>query len=93
MAATRKRLRKAPLIPRASRRKAVTRREFDRMIDILNQRVQIVNEIRAQVEENRRDLEVQIVRFAQVQADLDLIKRELARRERPGTHGSQFRRI
>jgi hypothetical protein len=52
------------------------------MIDILNERVQIVNEIRAQVEKNTRDLEVQFVRFAQVQADLDLIKRTLAHRGR-----------
>ena len=49
------------------------------MIDLLNERGKIVNEIRQQVETNTRNIEVQFTRFAQVQADLDQIKRTLAK--------------
>jgi hypothetical protein len=74
----RRRIRKAPTIPK-SRRNGVTRAEFHRLIDLLNKRGEIINKIRQQVEQNARSLEVQFARMAQMQADLDLIKRTLAK--------------
>ena len=78
MAKAHRPIRKAPQIPK-SRRNAVTRAEFDRVIDLLTKRGEIINEIRQQVEKNTRNAEVQFTRFAQVQADLDQIKRVLAK--------------
>jgi hypothetical protein len=57
----------------------VTRAEFDRVIDLLNQRGEIINEIRQQVERNAHNIEVQFTRVAQIQAELDQIKRAWAR--------------
>lgn len=78
MAKARRRLRKAPAIPK-SRRMDVTRAEFDRLIDVLNERTGIINEIGKQVETNARNIDVQFTRIAQIQADLDQIKRMLSR--------------
>jgi dsDNA-specific endonuclease/ATPase MutS2 len=78
MAKARRPIRKAPLIPK-SRRNAVTRAEFDRVIDLLNKRGEIINEIRQQVEQNTRSVEVQLTRFAQVQQEIDELKRKNAR--------------
>ena len=72
------RIRKVRPVPK-SRRIDVTRAEFDRVIDLLNERGAIINEIREHVERNTRDLEVQFTRLAQIQADLDLLKRMLAK--------------
>jgi ABC-type transporter Mla subunit MlaD len=71
-------IRRAPKIPK-SRRNDVTRAEFDRVIDLLNQRGKIINDILQQVEKNTHNAEVEFARFAQVQADLDQIKRTLAK--------------
>jgi dsDNA-specific endonuclease/ATPase MutS2 len=71
-------IRKAPKIPK-SRRNGVTRAAFDRVIDLLNERGKIINEIRQQVETNTRNAEVQFARIAQMQADLDSLKRTLAK--------------
>jgi hypothetical protein len=57
-----------PRIPK-SRRMDVTRAEFDRVIDLLNERGQII-------EKMRRDLETQFTWIAQLQAEFDLIKRK-----------------
>lgn len=57
----------------------VTRAEFDRVIDLLNQRGVIINDIRRQVEQDGRNIEVQFTRIAQIQADLDYLKRLLAK--------------
>jgi hypothetical protein len=78
MAKRRKRIRRAPRIPK-SRRVDVTRAEFDRVIDLLNERGRIINDIRNQLEANTKTIELQFTRFAQVQADLDLIKRRLTK--------------
>src|SRR5689334_8144152 len=72
------RIRKVRPVPK-SRRIDVTRAEFARVIDLLNERGAIINEIREHVERNTRDLEVQFTRLAQIQADLDLLKRMLAK--------------
>ena len=47
----------------------VTRAEFDRVIDLLNKRGEVVDQI-------CRDLETQFTRIAQLQAEVDLIKRK-----------------
>jgi hypothetical protein len=78
VAVRRKRLRKAPVIPK-SRRMDVTRAEFDRAIDILNERGRIMNEILRQVESNAHHIAVQFTRISQIQAELDHLKRELER--------------
>lgn len=64
----------------------VTRAEFDAVIALLNERGEIINELRrelhstcrelaAQVEKNRRTLETQFTRISQIQQELDAIKR------------------
>jgi len=57
-----------PRIPKG-RRAGVSREEFDRVIDMLNQRAEVVDQM-------RRDLDVQFKRIAQLQADIDRLKRE-----------------
>jgi hypothetical protein len=60
--------RRLPRIPK-SRRMAVTRVEFDNVIDLLNKRGEVVDQI-------RRDLDVQFKRIAQLQEEVDRLKRE-----------------
>ena len=59
--------RRLPRIPKA-RRTAVTREEFDRMIDLLNRRGELVDRM-------RQDLDVQFKRIAQLQQEVDAIKK------------------
>jgi hypothetical protein len=83
---TRKRLRKATRIPK-SQRMDITRSQLDRCIEILNRRTDIINEILRQVEANTRAIDVQFTRMAQMQADIDLIRRAWTKRK-PGTRKS-----
>ena len=53
----------------------MTRAEYNRIIDILNERNEILNALRASAEELRRDRDVQFKRIAQLQAELDDVKR------------------
>jgi hypothetical protein len=46
----------------------VTRGEFNRVIDLLNERGQVVDEM-------RRELDVQFKRIAQLQAEIDGLKK------------------
>jgi hypothetical protein len=62
-----RRLRTLPRIPK-SRRMDVTRAEFNHVIDLLNERGQIVDQI-------RRELDIQFKRIAQMQFELDGIKK------------------
>jgi hypothetical protein len=50
----------------------VRRDEFNRLIDLLNQRGEVVNAI-------LRGQEIQFQRIAQIQAELDLLKRALTK--------------
>ena len=59
------RLRVSPL-----KRTDVTRAEYNRIIEILNERNEILNGL-------RHNSDVQFQRIAQIQADVDLIKRAL----------------
>ena len=61
----------------------MTRAEFDHVIDILNERGEILKEYRAALDDHgtsleqlRRDLDIQFKRIAQLQSEFDLIKRE-----------------
>ena len=65
-----RRLRRSP-----AQRVDVTRAEYNRIIDILNERNEILNALRASAEELRRDRDVQFKRIAQLQAELDDVKR------------------
>jgi hypothetical protein len=60
-------LRKARRTPKGTRR-PVSRAEFDRVIDILNERGAILNDI-------RRSLDIQFKRIAQIQVELDAMRR------------------
>jgi hypothetical protein len=59
--------RRLPRIQKA-RRFDVSRDEFNHVIDLLNQRGEIVDEM-------RRDLEIQFKRIAQLQQEVDRLKR------------------
>jgi hypothetical protein len=52
----------------------VTRGEYNRIIDILNERAVILNEFRDAISALQQDSEIQFKRTAQMQADLDQIK-------------------
>ena len=67
MATRRRRSARLPRIPK-SRRHDVTREEFDRVIDLLNQRGEIVDQM-------RRELDVQFKRMAQIQLEIDEVKK------------------
>jgi hypothetical protein len=64
-----RRLRRSP-----ERRFNVTRAEYNRVIDVLNERTVILNEFRDALDRLRRDHAIQLRRTAEIQADLDEIK-------------------
>lgn len=70
----RRRVRPVQRIPTA-RRIDVTRAEFNRVIALLNERGQILNDL-------RHNQDVQFQRLAQLQAEVDLIRRALDRLQR-----------
>ena len=63
--------RRVPRIPKA-RRAAVRREELDELVDRLNQRGDVINQV-------VRDQQIQFQRIAQIQAELDLLKKTLAK--------------
>ena len=65
--------RSIPRIPK-SRRFDVSRDEFNRVIDLLNTRGEILQEYRSSLDQMRRDLDIQLKRIAQLQIELDQIK-------------------
>jgi len=60
-----------PKIPKGQR-VDVTRAEFNRAIDIINERGQLISDL-------RRDLDVQFKRIAQLQAEVDALTRHFDR--------------
>jgi hypothetical protein len=71
-----------PRIPVRKRARGATRSELDRVIEIVNQRTEFIDVL-------RRDVDVQFKRIAQLQAELDLIKHDLAKIKPPGTPESR----
>jgi hypothetical protein len=71
--ATRRRIAKARQVA-GSRltRRDVTRAEYNHIIEVLNQRSDIINDL-------RRELEVQFKRMAQMQSELDEVRRAWTR--------------
>jgi hypothetical protein len=69
------RLRRSPLT-----RTDVTRAEYNNIIEVLNQRGEIINDL-------RRELEVQFKRIAQMQSELDEVRRAWVKTQRAGTDG------
>ena len=65
-----RRLRRSP-----ERRFNVTRAEYNHVIDVLNERTVILNEFRDALDRLRRDNAIQLRRTAEIQADLDEIKK------------------
>ena len=71
-----------PRIPKG-RRAAVARAEFNRVIDILNERGEILKDYRVALDDYqttldriRRDLDIQFERIAQLQREVDSLKRD-----------------
>jgi hypothetical protein len=66
-----RRIPKAPRLKQSPlKRTDVTRAEYNRIIEILNERNEILNGL-------RHNSDIQFQRIAQIQADVDLIKRAL----------------
>jgi hypothetical protein len=65
-----RRLRRSPLS-----RTDVTRGEYNHIIDLLNERARVLNEFRDAIFGLEHMSEMQFKRIAQLQADLDLLKR------------------
>jgi hypothetical protein len=65
----------------AANRTDVTRAEYNRIIDILNERNIILNGLREGLQQVAQTGEIQFKRIAQIQADLDDIKRAWERRK------------
>jgi hypothetical protein len=63
-----------PRIPKL-RRADVSRDEFNKVIDLLNERANLLKEHEAWIERLRRDLEIQLKRIAELQFDLDQLKK------------------
>lgn len=83
MAAKSRKLRALPRIPKLRRSRAVTRAQFDHVIDILNERGDILVGYRAALDEHHarldkieRELDTQLKRIAQLQAELDRLDRK-----------------
>jgi hypothetical protein len=57
----------------------VTRAEYNHIIDIMNKRGEILNALREGVAALRHDSDIQFRRIAQLQADIDDVKRAWAR--------------
>jgi hypothetical protein len=67
MSAQKRRVRRAKRIPNG-RRSPVTRAEFDRVIEILSEHSEILRDL-------HRNLDIQFKRIAQIQAELDSVRR------------------
>jgi len=75
-ASSARRIPRAHAIPRSRlTRVDVTRGEFNRIIDVLNERNVILNRLREAVDELLRITDVQFKRMAQMQAELDDLRR------------------
>jgi len=75
---SRRRGNRIPRIPKA-RQTGVSRDEFNRVIEMLNQRGKVLEEYGNALTTIRRDLDVQFRRIAQLQAELDQIKQAWAK--------------
>lgn len=73
--ARKRRIRRLP----KGRRIDVRREELNRLIDLLNENGEAIREVRARVEQQSRTLEIQFTRIAQIQADLDHLKKSRRR--------------
>jgi hypothetical protein len=67
-------IRSIPRIPK-SRRFDVSRTEFNHVIDLLNKRGEILQEYRESLDRMRRDLDIQFKRIAQMQLEIDQLKK------------------
>ena len=76
--ASRRRGRNIQPIPKG-RRTAVPRDEYNRLIDTLNERGELLRRLLQDHEHLLKEQQIQFQRIAQVQAELDLIKKQWAR--------------
>jgi len=70
------------VIRRIPKLRSVTREEFNHAIDVMNERGVLLRDYRVALERIDKTLEVQFTRIAQLQAELDDIKKALARASR-----------
>jgi hypothetical protein len=68
---TKRRSKPVKRIP-TQKRRDVRREEFDRLVELLNERGEVINEL-------RHDLDIQFKRMAQIQSELDEIRRSVQR--------------
>jgi hypothetical protein len=66
---------------RALSRTDVTRAEYNRIVEVLNERNEILKAFRQALHDLRHDSDIQFKRIAQLQADLDRIVQTLSRRK------------
>jgi len=59
----------------------VTRAEYNRIVEVLNERSEIVKALRQALHDLRHDSDIQFKRIAQLQAELDRIVQALSRRK------------
>jgi hypothetical protein len=64
-----------PRIPK-TRRIGVSRGEFNRVIDLLNERRKTLLEDREDLNQVRRELDIQFKRIAQLQLEVDALKKQ-----------------
>jgi hypothetical protein len=65
-------------VPRIRKiRHDISREEFNRVVDLLNERGRLHEEHSEKIEELRRHLETQLTRIGQLQAELDRIKKNV----------------
>jgi hypothetical protein len=55
----------------------VTRGEYNRIIDVLNERAVILNEFRDAIHELKQASDIQLKRIAQLQAEVDRIQKRM----------------
>lgn len=67
-----------PRIPK-SRRVDVRREEYNRLIDLLNERAELFNQLLQDQGQILQDQRIQFQRIAQLQAELDVLKHAVAR--------------
>jgi hypothetical protein len=70
-----RRIPETPHLSASSNRKDVTRAEYNHIIHVLNDRKKILDAFGLAITDLRRTLDIQFTRIAQMQADLDEIKR------------------
>jgi hypothetical protein len=71
----RRRQKRVPRVPRKMLRTADLKARMDELVKLLNERAEFIDALRRDLDAVRHDTDLQFKRTAQVQADIDLVKR------------------